>query len=77
MKNEIHEPIERTNFDSSWADDCSFCGKKQKEHKKVHGPVNRVILSTSQALEETEKRMKKGKERFLDWESAKEAIRNA
>ena len=30
-----------------------------------------------QALEETEKRIKEGKEHFLDWESAKEAIRNA
>jgi len=30
-----------------------------------------------QALEETEKRVKEGKEHFLDWESAKEAIRNA
>ena len=27
-------------------------------------------------LEETEKRVKEGKEHFLDWESAKEAIRN-
>ena len=27
-------------------------------------------------LEETEKRIKEGKEHFLDWESAKEAIRN-
>ena len=30
-----------------------------------------------QALEETEKRIKEGKEHFLDWESAKEVIRNA
>ena len=30
-----------------------------------------------QALEETENRIKEGKEHFLDWESAKEAIRNA
>ena len=30
-----------------------------------------------QMLEETEKRIKEGKEHFLDWESAKEAIRNA
>ena len=30
-----------------------------------------------QALEETEKRIKEGKEHFLNWESAKEAIRNA
>ena len=29
------------------------------------------------ALEETEKRIEEGKEHFLDWESAKEAIRNA
>ena len=29
------------------------------------------------ALKETEKRIKEGKEHFLDWESAKEAIRNA
>jgi hypothetical protein len=42
MKNEIQESIERTNFDGSWEDDCSFCGKKQKEHRKVHGPVNGV-----------------------------------
>lgn len=28
-------------------------------------------------LKETEKRIKEGKEYFLDWESAKEAIRNA
>ena len=28
-------------------------------------------------LEETEKRINEGKEHFLDWESAKEAIRNA
>ena len=30
-----------------------------------------------QTLEETENRIKEGKEHFLDWESAKEAIRNA
>jgi len=28
-------------------------------------------------LERTEKRIKEGKEHFIDWESAKEAIRNA
>jgi len=28
-------------------------------------------------LEKTENRIKKGKENFIDWESAKEAIRNA
>ena len=30
-----------------------------------------------QELEKTEKRINEGKEHFLDWESAKEAIRNA
>jgi hypothetical protein len=30
-----------------------------------------------QELEETERRIKEGKEHFLDWESAKEAIRSA